>query len=108
MNNDLTGGIPDALLKSNIPIFPSIHAGWHARHKSEHFRHANALIQEFSKIVNIDPWQFLCLYELVDNVDIQKTEDLKRLYQAGVKLRSFECLRYRLIHKGKGIARDRC
>ena len=86
MNNDLTGGIPDALKNAGIPTFPSIHAGWHARHKSEHFKHANALIQEFAQIVGIDPWQFLCLYALEENVDTNNVEDLKRLYHAGQKL----------------------
>ncbi len=86
MNNDLTGGIPDALRDAGIPTFPSIHAGWHARHKSQHFKHTNALIEEFAKIVGIDPWQFLCLYELVENVNTSNEADLKRLYEAGVKL----------------------
>ena len=45
MNNDLSGGIPKELGEIKIPIFPSIHAGWHARLKSEHFRHANALVK---------------------------------------------------------------
>ena len=86
MNNDLSGGIPDALRDVKIPIFPSMHAGWHARHKSEHFRWTNALIKEFADLIGIDPWQFLCLYELVDHVDVNKEEDQQRLYQAGVKL----------------------
>ncbi len=86
MNNDLTGGIPQSLLEANIPVFPSMHAGWHARHKSEHFKHTNTLITEFARLVGVDPWQFLCLYELVENVDTKNAGDLKRLYDAGVKL----------------------
>lgn len=86
MNNDLTGGIPDGLKDANIPTFPSIHAGWHARHKSQHFKHSNALIKEFAAIVDFDPWQFLCLYDLVENVNTSNAQDVKRLYEAGVKL----------------------
>lgn len=86
MNNDLTAGIPDVLHELNVPIFPSIHAGWHARHKSDHFRHANKLIKEFSELLGLDPWQFSCLYECVDHVDPQNEADQQRLYQAGVKL----------------------
>ena len=86
MNNDLTRGIPASLLEVNIPIVPSMHAGWHARHKSEHFKYTNTLIKEFASLVGIDPWQFLCLYELVENVDTKNETDLKRLYEAGVKL----------------------
>jgi len=86
MNNDLSAGIPEVLKDIEIPIFPSIHAGWHARLKSEHFRHANALVKEFAEIVGIDPWQFSCLYEVVNHVDVNNEADRQRLYQAGVKL----------------------
>ncbi len=86
MNNDLTAGIPEDLKKTNIPAFPSMHAGWHARHKSEHFKHANQLISEFASIVGIDPWQFSCLYALEENVDTSNIDDLKRLYHTGQKL----------------------
>lgn len=86
MNNDLTAGIPDVLKETNIPIFPSIHAGWHSRHKSEHFRYTNALMEEFAKIVNLDPWLFSCLYETAENVDINNDADRKRLAGAAEKL----------------------
>ena len=86
MNNDLSAGIPEELKAIKIPIFPSIHAGWHARLKSEHFRHANALMKEFAFIVGLDPWQFSCLYEVVDHVDVNNETDRQRLYTAGVKL----------------------
>ena len=86
MNNDLSSGIPEELKQIKIPIFPSIHAGWHARLKSEHFRHANALIKEFAAIIGLDPWQFSCLYEVANHVDINNESDQQRLYQAAVKL----------------------
>ena len=86
MNNDLSAGIPEELKQIKIPIFPSIHAGWHARLKSKHFYHANALMKEFAYIVGIDPWQFSCLYEVVNDVDVNIEADQKRLYQAAVKL----------------------
>jgi glutamate--cysteine ligase len=91
MNNDLSMGIPEELRQIQIPIYPSIHAGWHARLKSEHFRHANALLKEFADIVGIDPWQFSCLYEVVNNVDVNAEADQKRLYEAAVRL--FEDIR---------------
>lgn len=86
MNNDLTGGIPNELRDANIPVFPSMHAGWHARHKSEHFKETNALMTEFANLVGLDPWQFSCLYELVEDADVNNPNDQQRLYQAGVKL----------------------
>ncbi len=86
MNNDLSAGIPEELKQIQIPIVPSIHAGWHARLKSEHFRHANALMKEFAYIVGLDPWQFSCLYEVVEHVDVNNESDQQRLYAAAVKL----------------------
>ncbi|MBI4310110.1 MAG: glutamate--cysteine ligase, partial [Candidatus Omnitrophica bacterium] len=86
MNNDLSGGIPQALLEANVPVFPSMRAGWHARHKSEHFLYTNRLIEEFARLVGVDPWQFSCLYKLVDNVDVNSEADQDRLYQAGAAL----------------------
>lgn len=91
MNNDLSSGLPEELKQIKIPIFPSIHAGWHARLKSEHFRHANSLIKEFADIVGLDPWQFSCLYEVVDHADVNNEPDQQRLYAAAVKL--FEDIR---------------
>lgn len=86
LNNDLTTGIPDALRESNIPVYPPMQAGWHSRQKSEHFRRTNDLMREFADLIGVDPWQFSCLYEMVDNVDINKDTDQQRLYDAGVKL----------------------
>jgi glutamate--cysteine ligase len=79
MNNDLTGGIPDDLVQTGIPIFPSIHAGWHSRLKSEHFRHTNELMKEFSYLVGLDPWLFSCLYRVVD-ANVNNEEDRQKLY----------------------------
>lgn len=86
MNNDLSAGIPEELKQIKIPVFPSIYGGWHARLKSEHFRHANGLIKEFADIVGLDPWQFSCLYEVVNSVNVNDETDLKRIYAAAVKL----------------------
>ena len=86
LNNDLTTGIPDILKETNIPIYPSIHAGWHSRLKSEHFRHTAALVEEFAKIVNLDPWLFSCLSQTVEHVDINVEDDRKRLTAAAEKL----------------------
>ena len=86
MNNDLSAGIPDALRALNIPIYPSINAGWHSRLKSEHFAHTNKLMKEFASSVGLDPWQFSCLYEVADNVDVNSETDQQRLYLAAVKL----------------------
>ncbi len=86
MNNDLIGGIPEILNRSKVPIYPSIQAGWHSRHKSHHFSHANNLMRDFAKIIDLDPWIFSCLYTVVDNVDINLEDDRKRLLHSAEAL----------------------
>jgi len=79
MNNDLSAGIPEPLKNSTVPIYPSIQAGWHARHKSHHFCHMNKLMEEFGKIIGVDPWLFSALYDVADNVDINNEADRKNM-----------------------------
>ncbi|MDE2027713.1 MAG: glutamate--cysteine ligase [Candidatus Omnitrophica bacterium] len=86
MNNDLSAGIPEDLKQVKIPIFPPVYAGWHTRLKSEHFHRANNLVREFAGTVGLDPWQFSCLYEVENHVDINAEADQKRLYQTALKL----------------------
>ncbi len=82
MNNDLTAGIPDVLKNANIPIYPSIQAGWHSRLKSHHFRHTRDLIKEFAELVNLDPWLFSGEYTVVDSININEEADRKRVSEA--------------------------
>jgi len=79
MNNDLTNGIPDILKNSKEPIYPSIQAGWHSRLKSHHFHHTQDLIEEFSKIINVDPWFFSSFYNVIDNIDINDENDRMKM-----------------------------
>ena len=75
LNNDLSTGIPETLKESGIPIYPSIKAGWHSRLKSHHFCHTRDLVNEFAKIVDLDPWHFSCLYSVTDDVNVNVEED---------------------------------
>lgn len=79
LNNDLTTGIPDVLKESQVKIYPSISAGWHSRLKSHHFKYTKNLIEEFSRIVQLDPWFFSCLYSVVNRVNINESEDREKL-----------------------------
>lgn len=86
LNNDLTTGIPELLAKSDIPIYPSLKAGWHSRLKSHHFTVANQLIEEFCSTLTIDPWLLSSLFEVVSDVDINEEESRERLYQSATRL----------------------
>ena len=86
MNNDLTTGIPDILKKSRVPIYPSIQAGWHARHKSVHFEHTENLMAEFSKIIGLDAWLFSCFYDVAEGININDSEDRRKLAEKSEEL----------------------
>ncbi len=86
LNNDLTMGIPDVLKNSDVPIYPSIQAGWHSRLKSHHFEHTHELLQEFAKIIDMDPWMFSCLDSVVDHANINLENDRCRLMDAASDL----------------------
>ena len=86
MNNDLTTGIPEVLKDSKVPIYPSIQAGWHSRLKSHHFDHTRDLIYEFARILDVDPWIFSCLYNVVDGVDINIESDRQKLMDSATEL----------------------
>ncbi|HVS27242.1 MAG TPA: glutamate--cysteine ligase [Burkholderiales bacterium] len=56
LNNDLSAGVPDILKNLEQALLPPLHAGWVTRRKSNHFAYYNKVVEEFSKLVNIDPW----------------------------------------------------
>jgi glutamate--cysteine ligase len=86
LNHDLTTGIPDILAQTQIPIYPSIQAGWHSRLKSNHFSVANTLLDEFASMIGIDSWFFSCLYTAVESVDINDPSDRERLKHSATRL----------------------
>ena len=57
LNNDLSGGVPEILTNINEQfLIPPLHAGWHVRRKSSHFRAYEGVVNEFSAQIDIDPW----------------------------------------------------
>ena len=86
LNNDLTAGIPDILRNANVPIYPALQAGWHARQKSHHFAHTAELMEEFSRLTGLDGWLFSCRDAVVDNIDINADSDRARLMDSASDL----------------------
>jgi glutamate--cysteine ligase len=72
LNNDFSGGYPEVLDQVSQPIVPSHRLGWHTRKKTEHFRHYNALADEFAKIIGVDPWLVRIDTEEVGPVDFNE------------------------------------
>lgn len=56
LNNDLSGGRPAVLEGLEQELTPPLAAGWSDRKKSDHFTHYQAVAEEFSKQIDIDPW----------------------------------------------------
>ena len=79
LNNDLMAGIPSVLEQTDIPIYPSLQAGWHSRLKSYHFKHTADLVSELAKILGLDPWLFSCLDAVADGTNINIDQDRQRL-----------------------------
>ena len=69
LNNDFSGGHPQALDGLEQLILPPHHMGWHSRKKTDHFRHYNRLAQEFAALVGVDPWHLQIDTEEVSEVN---------------------------------------
>ena len=69
LNNDLSGGVPDILKNLEQDLIPPLHAGWHVRRKSIHFSAYNRIIDDFSQLLNIDPWLLNPYFETCGEID---------------------------------------
>ncbi|MBD3611373.1 MAG: glutamate--cysteine ligase [Hydrogenovibrio crunogenus] len=56
LNNDLSSGRPEILENIDQTLLPPLDLGWANRYKTEHFDHYKNVSNEFSKIIEIDPW----------------------------------------------------
>ena len=69
LNNDLSGGIPDILQNLEQDLIPPLHAGWHVRRKSQHFGAYNRVVDEFSRLLEIDSWLLNPYFETCGEID---------------------------------------
>jgi glutamate--cysteine ligase len=56
LNNDLSAGVPAILKNLEQALLPPLHAGWSTRRKSNHFAYFNKVMEEFARLIHIDPW----------------------------------------------------
>lgn len=85
-NNDFSGGIPEILEHSTIPVLPNPCLGWFRRSKYGHHEHYEELIKTYAQLINVDPWFFTPLTVQVENVDFQKKEGFEKMADATKKL----------------------
>ncbi len=85
LNNDYSNGIPDALQPEgwspDQQWLTPIELGWHARKKSTHFQHYNALAREFSDLIGLDSWHVTLATEAESPVDFSTGEGVESVAQ---------------------------
>lgn len=74
LNNDLSSGIPSILENLDQRLMPSAKLGWATRLKSEHFRYYRDVCNEFSKVIEIDPWLISPLFDQCPEVNFLNQE----------------------------------
>jgi glutamate--cysteine ligase len=81
LNNDLTAGVPSQLqdLHGGQALLPSLHAGWHVRRKSTHFRHHEAVATRLARLLGVDPWLLHPLSSHCGGLDFAEGIGLQRL-----------------------------
>jgi glutamate--cysteine ligase len=81
-----------------FPMNPPHELGWYQRKKSTYFKYYNQLIEEFSKLADVDPFLLTVETELFENFDI--TEEASR-EQLAVKVDAMiERLKSTYSHRG--------
>jgi glutamate--cysteine ligase len=74
LNNDLATGKPEILEGIEQIITPPTSLGWSSRLKSNHFKFYQQVTQEFSELINIDPWLIDPMFRNCGEVDFMKRE----------------------------------
>ncbi len=74
LNNDLSSGRPAILENLDQQIIPPLSVGWSNRLKSEHFSVYREVANEFSTLINLDPWLIDPLMRNCGHIDFMKRE----------------------------------
>ena len=79
INNDFSNGLPPELINPEQPRTPPPEMGWYERKKWEHFQIYDALIREFAKILEVDPWLLCPFTDFEDKVDFKDGTGMERV-----------------------------
>ncbi len=74
LNNDLATGKPEILEGVEQIITPPTSLGWSSRLKSNHFKFYQQVTQEFSELIDVDPWLIDPMFRNCGEVDFMKRE----------------------------------
>ena len=76
LNNDLATGNPEIFEGIEQELTPPMGLGWSTRLKSNHFSFYQQVAQEFSELIDIDPWLVDPMFRNCGEVDFMKREGL--------------------------------
>ncbi|WP_339046662.1 glutamate--cysteine ligase [Candidatus Mesenet endosymbiont of Agriotes lineatus] len=82
INNDMTGGIPEALENIKQDIIPSPLLGWHNRNKSRYFEIYKNVILEFCSEFELDEWLISAYTTGCKNIDFATNQGLEAVAAA--------------------------
>lgn len=71
LNNDLSDGIPEVFNSIKQPILPDKNLGWTNRSKTIHFEYYSDVINNFSRLLKIDPWFLEPLFRNCGEIDFK-------------------------------------
>jgi glutamate--cysteine ligase len=74
LNNDLSAGIPDILKNLEQDLIPPLYAGWSTRRKTQHFSAYNRVVEDFAKLLDIDPWLINPYFSTCGEIDFHARE----------------------------------
>ena len=70
LNNDLSAGIPALMNELHDQwVIPPVHAGWHARRKSNHAAAYDRVTADFCAEIGIDPWRINPAFDTCTGLD---------------------------------------
>jgi glutamate--cysteine ligase len=80
LNNDLSAGVPGILEDLHEQyLLPPLHAGWHVRKKSNHFKAYEEVTKRFGKLLGMDPWLINPLFSHCGEVNFAEGTGLECL-----------------------------
>jgi len=86
LNNDLSQGIPEILKNTSQPILPDLNLGWTNRSKTMHFQYYSDVVQNFSRVFEIDAWLLEPLFENCGEIDFKTKQGESCLIDHASKL----------------------
>ncbi|KAF0814713.1 hypothetical protein IGB42_00768 [Andreprevotia sp. IGB-42] len=79
LNNDLSAGVPKIVEDIEQTLLPPLHAGWYMRRKTNHFAAYDQVVNEFARLIGIDPWVINPYFARVGGLDFHERTGEEKL-----------------------------